>query len=161
IPSLFSLESGSLGGAPPALSPGLPSTLLQRRPDVGRAERAMASANARIGVARAAWFPVFTLGGSVGFENTQSANWFRGPNQFWSVGPTAAVPLLDAGARVGVTRQAWAQYDQAVENYRKTTLTAYQEVEDSLAGLHHLADELRADEAASKSAQSSAYHADQ
>lgn len=161
VPSLFALESGTLGGAPPPVDSGLPSTLLQRRPDVGRAERAMAAANARIGVARAAWFPVFTLGGSLGFENTQSSNWFQAPNKFWSVGPTAAVPLLDAGARIGVTRQAWAAYDEAVSSYRKTTLTAYQEVEDSLAGLHHLADELRADEAASKSAQSSAYHADQ
>jgi NodT family efflux transporter outer membrane factor (OMF) lipoprotein len=150
-----------LASAPPPLDAGLPSTLLQRRPDVGRAERAMAAANKRIGVARAAWFPVFSLTGSAGYESILSSSWTQAPNRFWSVGPAAAVPLLDAGERVGLTRQAWAAYDEAVASYRKTTLTAYQEVEDSLAGLHHLADELQADEAASKSAQSSAYHADQ
>jgi multidrug efflux system outer membrane protein len=161
VPSVFTLESGMLASAPPPLDAGLPSTLLQRRPDVGRAERAMAAANKRIGVARAAWFPVFSLTGSAGYESILSSSWTQAPNRFWSVGPAAAVPLLDAGERVGLTRQAWAAYDEAVASYRKTTLTAYQEVEDSLAGLHHLADELQADEAASKSAQSSAYHADQ
>jgi outer membrane protein, multidrug efflux system len=161
VPSLFTLERGALASAPPPLDAGLPSTLLQRRPDVGRAERAMAAANKRIGIARAAWFPVFSLTGSAGYESILSSNWTQAPNRFWSVGPAAAVPLLDAGERVGLTRQARAAYDEAVAGYRKTTLTAYQEVEDSLAGLHHLADELKADEAASKSAQSSAYHADQ
>ena len=161
VPSLFTLGGGTLAASPPPVDAGLPSTLLQRRPDVGRAERAMAAANARIGVARAAWFPVFTLGATAGYESIVSSNWFQAPNRFWSVGPTASIPLLDAGARVGVTRQAWAEYDEAVAGYRKTTLTAYQEVEDNLAGLHHLADELKADEAASTSATSSAYHADQ
>jgi outer membrane protein TolC len=121
----------------------------------------VAAANARIGVARAAWFPVFTLGGAVGYESVLSSGWFQAPNRFWSVGPEAQIPLLDAGARSARTRQAWAAYDEAVANYRKTTLIAYQEVEDNLAGLHHLADELKADEAAAASAQSSAYHADQ
>ncbi len=161
VPSLFTLEPGSLAGAPPAVDTGLPSTLLQRRPDIGRAERLMAAANARIGVARAAWFPVFTLSGAVGYESVLSSGWFQAPNRFWSVGPTAQVPLLDAGARSAMTRQAWAAYDEAVANYRKATLTAYQEVEDNLAGLHHLADELKADQAAATSAKNSAYHADQ
>ena len=161
VPSVFTLEPGTLAAAPPTVQTGLPSTLLQRRPDVGRAERGMAAANARIGVARAAWFPVFTLGGAVGYESVLSSGWFQAPNRFWSVGPAAEVPLLDAGARSARTRQAWAAYDEAVANYRKTTLTAYQEVEDNLAGLHHLADELQADEAAAASARSSAYHADQ
>ena len=161
VPSGFTLEAGALAGAPPAVNTGLPSTLLQRRPDVGRAERDMAAANARIGVARAAWFPVFTLGGALGYESVLSSGWFQAPNRFWSVGPTAQIPLLDAGARSARTRQAWAAYDEAVAHYRKTTLTAYQEVEDNLAGLHHLADELKADQAAAASAESSAYHADQ
>ena len=161
VPSLFTLEPGTLAAAPPPVDAGLPSTLLQRRPDVGRAERGVAAANARIGVARAAWFPVFTLGGAVGYESVLSSGWFQAPNRFWSVGPEAQIPLLDAGARSARTRQAWAAYDEAVANYRKTTLIAYQEVEDNLAGLHHLADELKADEAAAASAQSSAYHADQ
>jgi NodT family efflux transporter outer membrane factor (OMF) lipoprotein len=161
VPSLFTMEPGSLAGAPPPLAAGLPSTLLERRPDVGRAERAMAAANARIGVARAAWFPVFSLNGAAGYESVSSSSWLEAPSRFWSVGPSAQVPLLDAGARSAVTSQARAAYDEALQSYRKTTLIAYQEVEDSLAGLHHLADELKADEAASASATSSAYHADQ
>ncbi len=161
VPSLFSLESGSLAAAPPPIDAGLPSTLLLHRPDVGSAERAVAAANSRIGVARAAWFPVFTLGGTAGYESTLSSGWFRAPNRFWSVGPTAQAPLLDAGGRAAMNQHARAAYEEAVANYRKTTLTAYREVEDNLAGLHHLADELRADEAAAASAKSSAYHADQ
>jgi NodT family efflux transporter outer membrane factor (OMF) lipoprotein len=161
VPAGFRLEPGGLAGAPPALDAGLPSSLLQRRPDVSRAERAMAAANAQIGVARAAWFPVFSLSATAGFESLLSSSWFNAPSRFWSVGPSAAVPLLDAGSRYGLNKQARAQYDEATANYRKTTLVAYQEVEDSLAGLHHLAEQRQADEAAAASAQSSAYHADQ
>jgi outer membrane protein, multidrug efflux system len=161
VPAAFTLEPGSLAGTPPPVDAGLPSKLLERRPDVGRAERAMAAANAQIGVAKAAWFPVFSLSGSAGFESLLSSSWFNAPSHFWSVGPSATVPLLDAGARYGLNKQARAQYDEAAATYRKTTLTAYQEVEDNLAGLHHLADQRRADEAAAASAQSSAYHADQ
>jgi NodT family efflux transporter outer membrane factor (OMF) lipoprotein len=161
LPSEFKLEPGELAGAPPPLQAGLPSKLLERRPDVGRAERAMAAANAQVGVARAAWFPVFTLSGAAGFESVLSSSWFNAPSHFWSVGPGATVPLLDAGARYGLNKQARAQYDEAASSYRKVTLTAYQEVEDSLAGLHHLAQQRKADEAAASSAQSSAYHADQ
>jgi len=161
VPSGFVLEPGSLAGSPPPFDAGLPSKLLERRPDVGRAERAMAAANAQIGVARAAWFPVFSLSGSAGFESILSSSWFKAPSHFWSVGPSATVPLLDGGARYGLNKQARAQYDEATATYRKTTLTAYQEVEDNLAGLHYLADQRKADEAAAASAQSSAYHADQ
>jgi len=161
IPSLFTLEPGTLAGAPPPITPVLPSALLQRRPDVSRAERQMAAANARIGVARAAWFPVFSLSGAAGFESVAASSWFHAPSRFWSVGPAAQVPLLDVGGRAAINRQARAAYEEAVQDYRKTTLTAYQEVEDSLAGLHQLADELKADQAAAASAQSAAYHADQ
>jgi len=138
----------------------LPSTLLQRRPDVARAERAVAAANAQIGVARAAWFPVFTLMGEGGYQSIDSSQWFKAPSRMWSLGPGAALPLLDFGARSAQNRQARASYEEAVANYRKTTLTAYQEVEDNLAALHHLADEVAADEAASKSAASAANHSD-
>ena len=161
MPSNFSLESARLAGAVPAVGDGgLPSSLLERRPDVARAERAMAAANAQIGVARAAWFPVFSLTGVAGFESVTASSWFKAPSRMWSVGPAANVPLLDFGARSAVNQQARAAYDEAVANYRKTTLTAYQEVEDNLAALHHLADEVTADEAASKSAQSAATHSD-
>ena len=160
IPSTFSLGSSQLTGAVPVIDSGLPSSLLQRRPDVARAERAMAAANAQIGVARAAWFPVFTLTGAAGYQSIIASQWFKAPSRIWSVGPSATVPLLDFGARSAVNQQARAAYDETVDNYRKTTLTAYQEVEDSLAALHHLADEVTADEAAAKAAQSAANHSD-
>ena len=160
VPAGFALEAGELAGAPPAIDPGLPSTLLQRRPDVASAERAVAAANAEIGVARAAWFPVFTLTGAAGFESSLASSWVTAPSRFWSVGPSGQVPLLDLGARTALNRRARAAYDEAVAQYRKATLTAYQEVEDNLAALHHIADELAADEAAAASAQRAAYHAD-
>jgi len=160
MPSTFALEPAQLASSVPALDSGLPSALLQRRPDVARAERAVAAANAQIGVARAAWFPVFTLTGQGGFQSIDSSQWFKAPSRLWSLGPSAAVPLLDFGARSAVNQQARASYDEAAANYRKTALTAYQEVEDNLAALHHLADEVTADEAASKSAASAANHSD-
>jgi NodT family efflux transporter outer membrane factor (OMF) lipoprotein len=159
-PSSFSLEPVPFAGEPPPFDPGLPSTLLQRRPDVASAERAVAAANAEIGTARAAWFPVFALGGVGGYEATSSPAWFEAPSRFWSAGPAAAVSVLDAGARLGGTRQARAAYEEAVANYRQVALTAYQEVEDSLAALHYLANEVQANEAAAVSAQRSSYHAD-
>lgn len=160
VPSTFTLAPAQLAGSVPPVGPGLPSTLLQRRPDVARAERAMATANAQIGVARAAWFPVFNLTGEAGYQSIIGSQWFKAPSRIWSVGPSATVPLLDFGARAAVNRQARAAYEEAVDNYRKTALTAYQEVEDSLAALHHLADEVAADQAASKSAESAASHSD-
>ncbi len=160
VPSNFTLEPAQLAGSVPVVGTGLPSALLQRRPDVARAERAMAAANAQIGVARAAWFPVFSLTGTGGFEGMDASTWFKAPSRMWSVGPAATVALLDFGARSAVNQQARAAYEEAVANYRKTTLTAYQEVEDNLAALHHLTDEVTADQAASKAAQSAANHAD-
>jgi NodT family efflux transporter outer membrane factor (OMF) lipoprotein len=160
VPSTFTLAAAQLAGSVPPVGPGLPSTLLQRRPDVARAERVMAAANAQIGVARAAWFPVFNLTGEAGYQSIIGSQWFKAPSRIWSVGPTATAPLLDFGARAAVNQQARAAYEEAADNYRKTTLTAYQEVEDSLAALHHLADEVAADEAAAKSAQSAANHSD-
>ena len=159
--SQFSIAPGPLAGSPPAFDPGVPSTLLQRRPDVASAERAVAAANAEIGVARAAWFPVFSLSGAAGYESTVASTWLRAPSRFWSVGPAGSLPLLDGGARLAGDRQAWAVYDESVANYRKTTLVAYQEVEDSLVALRRLAEERAADEAAAVSAGQSAYHADQ
>jgi NodT family efflux transporter outer membrane factor (OMF) lipoprotein len=160
MPSTFEIEQARLAGSIPVIDTNLPSTLLQRRPDVARAERAVAAANAQIGVARAAWFPVFSLTGEGGFQSISSSQWFKAPSRLWSVGPSATVPLLDFGARSAMNQQARASYDEAVANYRKTALTAYQEVEDNLAALHHLADEVTADETASKSAASAANHSD-
>jgi len=161
-PAAFSLAPAPLTAEPPALDAGLSSTLLQRRPDVASAERAVAAANARIGIARAAWFPVISLqSAAVGFESMATGSLFTRPSRYWSFGPGLDLPLLDAGGRVAINRQARAAYDETVAGYRKTALTAYQEVEDALASLHHLGDAQRADEAAARSAASAAYHADE
>src|SRR6185312_84080 len=147
-PASFALEPAPFVGDPPPFDAGLPSTLLQRRPDVASAERAVAAANAEIGVARAAWFPVFNFGGSGGFEAGTTSALFDAPSRFWSAGPSVALPLLDAGGRSALNRQARAAYEETVADYRKAALNAYQEVEDNLAALRHLAQEVSADEAA-------------
>jgi NodT family efflux transporter outer membrane factor (OMF) lipoprotein len=142
-PSAFHLAPNPLpeGLAPPAIDPGLPSTLLERRPDVAAAERRVASANAQIGVARAAFFPVFDLAAAAGFESTNASTWLTAPSRLWSVGAAGALTLFDAGRRRAVTAQARAIYDEQVSDYRSTVLTAYQEVEDNLAALRQLQQE--------------------
>lgn len=122
----------------PTIDPGLPSELLERRPDVAAAERRVAAANANIGVARAAYFPVFSLLGSAGYQSTQTGNWLNAPSQYWSLGPQAVLNLFDAGLRRAQSAQAHAVYDENVANYRGTVLTAYQDVEDNLAALRQL-----------------------
>jgi multidrug efflux system outer membrane protein len=144
---------------PPAIDPGLPSTLIERRPDVAAAERGVAAANAEIGVATAAWFPVFGFGASGGYQSPESAHWFDAPNQFWSVGPFVTAPVFDPGRISAGKRGARAAYDEAVANYRQAVLTAYREVEDNLAALHHLADQVASEEAAAAAAQRSVFHA--
>jgi NodT family efflux transporter outer membrane factor (OMF) lipoprotein len=126
---------------PPALDPGLPSSLLERRPDVAAAERRVAAANAQIGVARAAYFPVFSLAAAAGFDSTSSSNWLNAPSRLWSVGPAGVLTLFDAGRHRAQTAQAKAVYDEQVADYRGTVLTAYQEVEDNLAALRQLQQE--------------------
>jgi NodT family efflux transporter outer membrane factor (OMF) lipoprotein len=138
--------------APPALDPGLPSALLERRPDVAEAERRVAAANAQIGVARAAYFPQFTLDGSVGFNSVRASNWISAPSRFWSLGPQLTVPLFEGGRLVAQTDRAKAQYEEQVADYRNTVLTAYQDVEDSLAALRQLQQEAQTESAAVKSA---------
>jgi outer membrane protein, multidrug efflux system len=161
-PSAFTLPAAPLADEPPSIKVGLPSSLLERRPDVASAERQVAAANAGIGVARAAWFPVFSLqAAAAGFESSATANWIDAPSRFWAVGPVGQLPLLDMGGRSAVNRQARAAYDESVATYRKTALTAYQEVEDSLVSVRRLGEEQAADAAAAKSAQSAAYHADE
>src|SRR5438105_1012109 len=122
----------------PQVAPGLPSQLLERRPDVAAAERRVAAANAAIGVARAAYFPVFSLLGTAGVESTASSTWISAPSRFWSVGPQALMTLFDAGAHAAQSAAAHAAYDEQVANYRGTVLTAFQEVEDGLAALRQL-----------------------
>ena len=123
---------------PPSIPPGLPSQLLERRPDIAIAERQMASANEQIGIARSAYYPNFSLSGAGGFDSGRPGNWFTGPSTFWSAGLSAADTLVDWGQRHASNTIAQANYDGTVANYRQTVLTAYQEVEDNLVALHIL-----------------------
>lgn len=126
----------------------LPSRLLERRPDVAASERRMAAANSSIGVARAAFFPTFSLNGNAGYETTSISKWFSAPSLFWSVGPNAAVSLFDGGLRQAVTDQSRAVYQEQVANYRNTVLHALQETEDALAGRRQLEQEFQSTQGA-------------
>lgn len=137
-PAEFSLPVHPLVAQPPAVQAGLPSTLLQRRPDVAAAERRMAAANASIGVARAAYFPQLDLAALGGFEASRASKLFQAPAGMWSLGPTLAAPVFDAGKRGYMVDQARAQYDETLANYRQTVLLAYQDVEDQLTALARL-----------------------
>jgi len=139
---------------PPAIDPGLPSALLERRPDVASAERLVAAANARIGVARAAYFPVFSLAAVAGFESTTVSNWISAPSRLWSLGPAGVLTLFDGGLHRAQSAYAHAVYDEQVADYRGTVLTAYQEVEDNLAALRELQKESVSQAAAVAASQS-------
>ena len=140
-PAELAIPPGALGALPPPAPVGLPSALLERRPDIAAAERRMAQANAQIGVAKAAYFPQLTLSGTMGYQATSLANWFTAPSRFWSVGPAVAATLFDAGLRKSQTEQAIANYDATVATYRQTVLTALQDVEDNVAALRILEEE--------------------
>jgi NodT family efflux transporter outer membrane factor (OMF) lipoprotein len=142
-PSAFHTDPNPLPTelTPPPIDPGLPSSLLERRPDVAAAERRVASANAQIGVARAAYFPVFSLAAAAGFDSTNTSSWLNAPSRLWSVGPAGLLTVFDAGRHRAQTAQAKAVYDEQVADYRGTVLTAYQEVEDNLAALRQLQQE--------------------
>jgi len=153
--STFTLPVAVLSETPPVIPPGLPSELLERRPDIAANERLMAAANANIGVAKAAYFPLFNLFPSAGFESTTIVNWLSGASAFASVGASAVVTAFDVGRRRAASDQARAAYDQAVANYRQDVLTAYQEVEDNLAALRLLEDESNTETAAVAAAEHS------
>ncbi len=125
----------------PAIPIGMPSQLLERRPDIAAAERGMAAANAQIGVAKAAYFPTLTLSGVTGFRGSSTSTLFSVPSRLWSLGATASQPLFDGGLRRAVTAEKAAAYDAEVANYRQTVLTGFQEVEDNLAALRILEEE--------------------
>lgn len=150
--SNFSVAALPLNSNPPAVPVGVPSQLLERRPDVSAAERSMAQANAQIGVARAAYFPTVTLSATLGLESTHISDWFTWPARFWSFGPSASETIFDAGLRKATVQQFRAQYDANTAFYRQTVLTAFQQVEDNLSTLRVLAMQIQQQDAAVKSA---------
>jgi NodT family efflux transporter outer membrane factor (OMF) lipoprotein len=149
-PSAFSIEPTPVDMARsplaikmPPIPTEVPSALLERRPDIASAERLVASANAQIGVAKAAYFPSLTLSGSYGSRAGDAATWFTAPSTFWSYGPALAMSVFDAGLRRAQTDQAIAAYDATVAQYRQTVLSGFQEVEDNLAALRILEEEAK------------------
>lgn len=150
--STFSIPVEPLTTSPPAIPLGVPSQLLERRPDIAAAERLVAQANAQIGVARAAYFPTVTLTAAAGLESSSFAAWFTWPSRFYSVGAAAAETIFDAGLRRATVEQYRAQYDETVANYRQAVLTAFQQVEDNLASLRILSQEIQLQDDAVKSA---------
>lgn len=139
----------------PVMPVGLPSTLLERRPDIAGAERRVIAANAQIGVARAAWFPSLSLSASGGYASPTLADWISAPNRFWSLGPQLALTLLDFGKRAAVGDQAVASWEQAVATYRQAVLEGFQEVEDNLAALRILEQEAQVQDDAVRAARES------
>jgi len=147
-PELLTLPQKPLDATPPDVPIGVPSQLLERRPDVAAAERRVASANAEIGFERAAYFPTLTLSASAGLEAGSPNKWFHWASRFWSVGPALSETVFDGGLRNAQNDQARAAYDQAVADYRQSALVAFQETEDSLAELRLLEQESLAQAAA-------------
>jgi len=151
-PGDFSLPPATLGAQVPVVPIGVPSALLERRPDIAAAERRMAAANAEVGVAVSAYFPDLTLNGTFGYANNVVSGLVKAPNNLWSFGGSATDTLLDFGVRPAQVRQARAAYDATVANYRQTVLTAFQQVEDELATLRILERQVQVQEQTVKSA---------
>ena len=151
-PSTFSLPVQSLRVVSPPIPVGIPSQLLERRPDIAAAERGVAQANAQIGVAKAAYFPSLLLSATGGFGTSSISDWLTWPSRFWSAGPTIAETIFDAGLRNATMMQYRATYDQTVANYRQTVLTAFQQVEDQLAAMRILAQDIQQQDAAVQAA---------
>lgn len=152
-PAVFTLAVVDRQLAPPAIPAGLPSTLLERRPDIGAAERRVAAANARIGVARSALFPSVTLGAAGGFEAARGSL-LSASNGFWALGPlSAALAIFDGGRRSAGVERARAEFVEAAASYRQTVLTAFREVEDALASERLLAAQERDQRAAAGAAE--------
>jgi NodT family efflux transporter outer membrane factor (OMF) lipoprotein len=153
--SSFSVPVATLRVEPPAIPIGVPSDLLERRPDIAAAERSMAAANAQIGVAKSAYFPTVTLSAAGGYESVELSKWLTWPSRFWSVGPAVSGVLFEGGLRRGQSAAVRAAYDGTVAAYRQTVLTGFQEVEDNLAALRILEEEARVQEEAVKAARQS------
>src|SRR5581483_11644584 len=153
--STFSLPYAPRNVPPPAIPPGLPSDLLERRPDIAAAERRMAAENAQIGIARANYFPNITLSATGGFESSTITYWLSGPSGFASAGVSALITAFDVGRRRAISEEATAAYNQSVANYREAILVSFQEVEDNLSSLRILESEAQTQNAAVTAAQHS------
>ena len=151
----FSLQPLPINAPPPLIPVGVPSELLERRPDIAAAERRVAAANAQIGLAKLAYYPVINLFASGGFDSGALATLFQGPSAIWAIGGSAAQTIFDGGRRRAASNEAKAGYDYAVANYRETTLTAFQQVEDSLAAMRVLENEAAVQSTAVEAAQRS------
>jgi NodT family efflux transporter outer membrane factor (OMF) lipoprotein len=154
-PAEVTVPAAILKIPPPAVPIGVPSALLERRPDIAAAERTMAATNEQIGIAVAAYYPTLTLSAAGGFESTDIAKWFSLPSRFWSVGAALPEVLFEGGKRRAEVKMTEAQYDSTVAAYRQAVLTAFQQVEDNLAALRIYAQEAIAVEQAVKAAQDS------
>jgi len=152
-PAEFSLPPLPLTAPPPNIPVSVPSELLERRPDISAAERRMASANAQIGVAKSAYYPLINLGATGGFESSSITTLLSGPSGLWSFGLSAVTTVFDAGRRRAASDQAVAAYDQSVANYRQTVLTGFQQVEDNVAALRILEHEAQTQDQAVEAAQ--------
>jgi NodT family efflux transporter outer membrane factor (OMF) lipoprotein len=152
-PSTFSLPEGRINNPPPSIPVGLPSQLLERRPDIAAAERLAAAANAQIGLAEVAFYPLVNLTAGGGLQSSSLGNLISYPSRFWSLGASAAQTLFDFGRRRALTREAEANYYATAAGYRQTVLSAFQNVEDQLAALRLLARESAQQEAAVKASE--------
>lgn len=153
--SVFSLPAMPLGTHIPEIPVGVPSKLLERRPDIAAAERQVDAANAQIGIAIAAYYPSVSLSGTGGFLSGSAGTWIQGPSEMWSLGASAVELLFDAGRRHAISRQAQDAYEQQVANYRQIVLSGFQDVEDNLAALRILSQEAVTEQAAVEAARRS------
>lgn len=154
-PAEFSLPPLPITAPPPPIPVGLPSELLERRPDIAAAERRVAAANAQIGLAKLAYYPVVNLFAAGGFDSGALTTLFQGPSAIWAIGGSAAQTIFDGGRRRAASDEAKAGYDYALANYRETTLIAFQQVEDNLAALRVLENEAAVQATAVEAAQRS------
>ena len=154
-PAEFSIKPVKMTYRIPEIPVGIPSQLLQRRPDIAESERLVAAANAQIGVAKSAFFPSLSISPTAGYQSTSFASWVTAPMRTWSVGPAIAQTLFNGGLTRAQTDSAIAAYDAAVATYRQTVLSGFQEVEDNLAAQHVLAGEAKADQASADFAKKS------
>jgi NodT family efflux transporter outer membrane factor (OMF) lipoprotein len=151
--STFSIKPAIVDIKLPRIPAGVPTTLLERRPDIAGAQRRMIAANANIGVARAAYFPSLTLSAQGGVQSTATSNWLSAPSRFWAIGPNALLSVFDGGLRRAQVAQARAEFDASAADYRSVVVAAFQQVEDSLASLNHYYEAAQQEKAAVDAAQ--------